>query len=535
MDMFGHICIVLVTTCLIHGCLGGDVYLNNTVGQPWPMPFSFKATDAVVPVNSENFKFLDTGSTQCDVLESAFKRYDQIIFGRSGRSLKFRPRRDFEGEIDTLQVTSSGGCTQKLGLESDESYKLSISAGKALITANESWGVLRGLETFSQLVYRRLDGQLVVNVTEIEDKPRFKHRAVLLDTSRHYLRKKYILENLDAMAANKMNVFHWHIVDDESFPFVSLSFPNLSDEGAYPPVENHVYTPEDVKDIIDYAYERGIRVMPEFDSPGHSLSWGSQPNLLTTCYYNGKPTGYYGPINPILNSTYDFMAKLLAEVAQRFPDDYIFLGGDEVSFSCWMSNADITAFMKKTGFNSDYGKLEQYYMQKILNIVSGLKKNYVIWQEVLDNGAKVDPNTVVGVWKSGLDEVARLTKLGYKTIYSKPWYINYITDPYFHTQWQDYYKVEPLNFTGTDQQKSLVMGGEATMWAEFVDGSNVINRLWPNAAAVAERLWSPKELADPVAAAARFGENRCRMVKRGIHAKPARGPTFCEWEISKES
>lgn len=511
----------------------GDVnpYRNSgkTKGQPWPMPLSYKPTPTVIPVNDIDFQFVNLG-VHCELLTDAYKRYADIIFGsRSRRSLKFKPDRDVAGDstVSVLQVNAISGCHGGLSIDSDESYTLSISPGKALLTSNETWGAIKGLETFSQLIYQTSSGQYVVNATEVNDRPRFKHRGLLLDTSRHYLRKEYILQNLDAMAQNKFNVFHWHIVDDQSFPYFSQKFPDLSGKGAYNP-ETHVYTPADITDIVNYAWRRGIRVMVEFDTPGHTLSWGyGQAGLLTKCYKGGKFTGEYGPIDPTLNTTFPFLSQFFSEVAQVFPDHYIFLGGDEVGYDCWQSNPGITAFMKKMGFGDDYTKLEQYYMQKVLDIVSGLKKGYMVWQEVVDL-AKVAEDTIVNVWRDKWqDEMARVTGMGYKTLLSNCWYLNYIS---YGPDWSTYYKCDPQDFPGTAQQKSLVLGGTTTMWGEYVDDTNLISRFWPRAAAVGERLWSDASVTDVGEAQLRIAEHRCRMVKRGFNAEELIGPGYCDVE-----
>uniref|UniRef100_A0A8C6LKT8 Beta-hexosaminidase subunit alpha n=1 Tax=Nothobranchius furzeri TaxID=105023 RepID=A0A8C6LKT8_NOTFU len=252
--------------------------------------------------------------------DAAFIRYHRLIFPdhTAGRRYYHMINSLFTVEI-SVDHQDCEGYPQE---DSSERYNLSVSAGHASVNAESVWGVLRGLETFSQLVYQDDFGTHFVNRTDIEDSTQFQYRGLLLDTSRHYLPVPVILKTLDAMAYSKFNVFHWHIVDDPSFPYQSRTFPNLSNKGAFHPV-SHVYTQSDVKRVISYARMRGIRVLPEFDSPGHTNFWG-RVKLLTRCHLH--PSGTFGPVNPALPSTYQFMASLFKEVASVFPDSYIHLG-----------------------------------------------------------------------------------------------------------------------------------------------------------------------------------------------------------------
>jgi len=187
--------------------------------------------------------------------------------------------------------------------------------------------------------------------------------------------------------------------------------------------------------------------------------------------------GKYGPFNPILNSTYEFVEKFFAEIVNRFPDQYVHLGGDEVDFKCWASNPEITAFMQKNSFGSDYRKLESYYIQKLVQIIERLQKSYIVWQEVFDDNVVLKPDTVVHVWKrkDWQRELKKVTSAGYRALLSSPWYLNYIN---YGTDWPTYYQIEPLAFQPTEAQKKLIMGGEACMWGEWVDASNLISRTW---------------------------------------------------------
>ncbi|XP_017554215.1 beta-hexosaminidase subunit beta isoform X1 [Pygocentrus nattereri] len=504
----------------------------------WPLPQKFQTSVDAFRLSSASFQIVhakeSTAGPSCSLLQNAFRRYYSYIFG-NGRKHGKNLENVFDADLAELQVQITSAdpeCDGYPSLKSDESYQLEVNQPTAVLKAASVWGALRGLETFSQLVYEDDYGGQNINKTSISDFPRFAHRGILLDSSRHYLPLKVILANLEAMAMNKFNVFHWHIVDDQSFPFQSRTFPDLSHKrGAYHPY-THVYTPADVKMVIEFARMRGIRVLAEFDSPGHTFSWGKgQTGLLTPCFSGSSPSGTFGPVNPILNSTYDFMTRFFKEVSTVFPDAYIHLGGDEVDFSCWKSNPDIQKFMDQQGFGQDYRKLESYYIQRLLDIVSTTNKGYMVWQEVFDNGVKLKADTQIHVWKEKppyQDEMARITAAGFQTLLSSPWYLNRIS---YGQDWLGIYKADPQNFNGTAEQKKLVIGGEACLWGEYVDATNLTPRLWPRASAVGERLWSDENVKDVGSAYDRLVKHRCRMVRRGIPAEPLY-IGFCPHEYS---
>nr|WNL54693.1 beta-hexosaminidase 3 [Tetranychus cinnabarinus] len=514
----------------------------------WPQPQILNQGATFYTLDPSSFKLiLAKERVGCEILEKAIERYSKLLFlsdcsrlsnDCDGKRLPTEPVEDitndpnYGGQLFNLSIDTNS-CEKFITSESFEIYTLRVRTADypedAALFA-PFWGILRGLETFSQLI-TRYKGNWIINSTFIVDYPRFTFRGVLLDTSRHYIPVHLLLQNLDAMAYNKMNVFHWHIVDDQSFPFVSSTFPKLSAAGAFRPT--HIYTSEDVSTVLEYARVRGIRVIAEFDTPGHTLAWGKGiPGLLTQCYEAGKPVkGSYGPIDPSQNSTYTFLKSLFAEIAKTFPDDFVHLGGDEVDFSCWQSNPNINSFMESQGITGDYAALESFYLQKLVSIMDTLKKNYIVWQEVFDNGVKLRSDAVVHVWKSGdyQSELSKVVAGGYRTILSSPWYLNYIS---YGSDWQTYYKVEPLHFNVTSHgEYDLVIGGEACMWGEWVDGNNVISRTWVRASAVAERLWSAKDVTSITSAIPRLDDQRCRMLKRGIRVEPVQGPGSCECDI----
>ncbi|XP_014208071.1 beta-hexosaminidase subunit beta-like [Copidosoma floridanum] len=504
-----------------------------TRGEPWPLPSSRLLFTDYYSLDAATFKF-KVVQENCDVIEEAVKRYQNIIKHESHLAEKYSKYADnsvpvASRSVSALEIRLGQPCEQYPNLGSDESYDLNVPKGlngtTVTLNSNSVWGILRGLETFSQLLVHSNNGaELVVRGQSISDKPRFGHRGLLLDTSRHYLPLGDILETLEAMSYNKLNVLHWHIVDDNSFPYVSTSFPDLSAKGAYHPTM--VYTPEDVKMVVEHARTRGIRVVPEFDTPGHTKSWGSAyPQYLTACYdANGKPSGKLGPMNPLNEQLYDFMRTLLREVASSFPDKYVHLGGDEVLFNCWMSNPEISRYMERNNMTTNYQKLEEMFVKRVLDIVADLEGKAIVWQEVFDNGLKLREGTVVQVWTGSWSrEMFDVTDAGYPALLSTCWYLDHVAGG---GDWLKYYRCEPLAFGGSEKQRNLVMGGEAAMWGEFVDKNNVHSRIWPRASAVAEILWSPGA-QNETEAAERLEEHACRMNRRGIPAQPPNGSGFC--------
>jgi len=522
--------IFLITSCITYARPQKESIVG---GSPWPLPQVYTASGELFTLNANSFKFLAEGGVglECNIVASAFNRYYKIIFDHFYWKLSKRGVGHFSihENILSLNVTIEGSCENYPSLESSEAYTLSIKAPNSELKAASVWGFLRGIETFSQLLDEDETNALVIAKTEINDFPRFPHRGMLIDSSRHFINKKFILDNLDAMAYNKLNVLHWHIVDDQAFPYQSKVFPDLSRKGAYLPEPDHVYTQEDIKEIIEYARLRGIRVVAEFDTPGHSQSWGKAvPGLLAKCCDSkGQFNGNYGPIDPTNEDNYVFLAKLFKEIADVFPDKYIHIGGDEVSFNCWKSNPNITKWMQVHNIKT-YGELEQYFEVKLIDILNKLNHGYIVWQEIIDNGVKVRNDTVAHVWL-GQGGMSKTTALGYRTLISSNWYLNYVGNPYGQ-DWRGYYNFEPYNFQGTDEQKKLVIGGEFCMWGEYVDGTNLIQRSWPRGSAPAERLWSAQDTKLTGNTIDRLKTHRCRMVRRGLNAEPVNGSSMCKHE-----
>ena len=487
----------------------------------WPQPQQVSETGLIFQLDSLAFYFNSTGAGSASpILADAFQRYRGIIFLHTN-AVPACEKVASSNETISECIVDVSSADETLSLETDVSYKLVVDT-TITITAKTVYGALNGLESLSQLV----DRGTFIQQTSISDFPRYQIRATMIDTSRHYYPLEAILQHLDAMAYSKFNVLHWHIVDEESFPYQSTKFPEMSAQGAYSP--DHVYTVDDINQVVTYAKNRGIRVIPEFDTPGHVQQGyrALDPPILTQCYgETGHPT-VTGPLDPTLDDTYSFLTELYAEIQTIFPDRFVHVGGDEVDTGCWGSNPGIQAYMK--AHNLTIYELETLFEQKLLKILDAQNSSYIVWQEVFDNGGQIAADTVVDVWKAGMpagenfgwqDEMARVTKAGFHTILSAPFYLNKIT---YGEDWPTFYGIEPSNFTGGDEatKAGLVGGIEACMWSEYVDASNFIPRLWARAAAVGERGWSAQDVTDVNSARDRLHEFRCKLLARGINAEP---------------
>ena len=387
-----------------------------------------------------------------------------------------------------LEIQSGAASKNPQQLGEDESYTLTVAPAKAELTAPTTLGVMRGLQTFLQLVQVTPQGFAVPAVT-IEDKPRFPWRGLMIDSSRHFMPVEVIKRNLDAMAAVKLNVFHWHLSDNQGFRVESKRFPKLHEMGS----DGLYYTQDQIRDIIAYAHERGIRVVPEFDMPGHCTAWlVGYPDLASNPgpYSIGREFGVFDPaMDPTRESTYKFLDKLIGEMAKLFPDQFFHIGGDEVNGKAWDSNPKIQDFMRSHGLKGN-DELQAYFNKRVQKIVTKYGKTMEGWDEILR--PEVPKDIVIQSWR-GQKSLADAAQQGYRGILSSGYYLDLISPASAH------YVVDP--FTGptatlSDADKQKVLGGEACMWSEYVSEENVDSRIWPRMAAIAERLWSPQNLTD---------------------------------------
>lgn len=223
----------------------------------------------------------------------------------------------------------------------------------------------------------------------------------MIDTARRYLPVENILKHLDAMSCVKMNLLHWHIVDSQSWPYVSVAFPVLSEHGAFGPAET--YSPADIRQVVEYARDRGIMVIPEIDTPGHV--WAGlaalEPAVLTTCYGTDGTAAGTGNLDPSKESTYTFLRTLLAEVVPLFQSGMFMVGGDEVQYDCWLSNPGVLAFVEAKGWGHDMEKLESYYAERLLSMLAEQNTSVMCWQDMFTDGLALPKDTLINVWSGG--------------------------------------------------------------------------------------------------------------------------------------
>lgn len=441
--------------------------------------------------------------------ERAFKasiRFMERLAARTGLFIK----QDFLADrIPAEQALVAFQCGRVGRLEpfEDESYTLVVTPEKITLDAPTDLGIVRGFETLLQLLDAD-GGGYFIDACEVHDRPRFTWRGLLIDAGRHFMPVEVVKRNLDGLAAVKMNVLHWHLSEDQGFRVESRVFPRLHRLGS----DGRFYTQEEIRDIIGYAGERGIRVVPEFDIPGHSTSWFvAYPEFASAPgpYRIERSFGVFGPaFNPADERIYGFLDKFLGEMARLFPDAYLHIGGDEVNPDHWKANPAVQAFMKKHGF-ADNHALQASFNKRLLKILQKHGKRMMGWDEIFQPGLPAD--IVIQSWR-GQEALAASARKGYATLLSNGYYIDLCQPAEFH------YLNDPLPADSplTPDERKLVLGGEATMWAELVSPETVDSRIWPRTAAIAERLWSPGSVRDVEDMYRRLADLSPRLEDQGL-------------------
>uniref|UniRef100_J3LLG9 Beta-hexosaminidase n=1 Tax=Oryza brachyantha TaxID=4533 RepID=J3LLG9_ORYBR len=533
--------------------------------QVWPKPTSISWQSPVYAPLSPSFSIRAVPSHPS--LRHAIAFYTSLI--RAERHVPLVPPANYtlaRAPIRLLALSVSDP-EVPLGPGVDESYTLSVLPDSGSADISPRAGAGGGAATGGQ--------PIVPSGIEISDRPHFTHRGILLDTARNYYPVRDILHTLRAMAFNKLNVFHWHITDAQSFPIVLPTVPNLANLGSYSPTMR--YTDNDVRRVVSFAASFGIRVIPEIDMPGHTGSWaGAYPEIVTCANKfwapRAKPalaaepgTGQLNPLNP---KTYRIAQDVLRDLVALFPDPYLHGGADEVNTACWEDDPVVRRFLGEGGTHDHL--LELFINATRPFLVQELNRTVVYWEDVL-LGPKVTvgptilpkETTILQTWNNGPENTKRVVAAGYRAIVSSASY--YYLDcghgggggndsrydkqekeregtPLFNDPggtggswcapfktWQRVYDYDILHGL-TDVEAQLVLGGEVALWSEQSDETVLDGRLGPRAAAAAETLWSGNKGSNGkkryANATERLNDWRHRMVERGIRAEPIQ-PLWC--------
>ncbi|HEX3743151.1 MAG TPA: family 20 glycosylhydrolase [Bryobacteraceae bacterium] len=446
-----------------------------------PLPVTVQPATGKLVIDS-NF-VIDTVGGANALLAPAVQSFLARISRQTG--VVFAPVPPAEADAHRLTIDCEGG-TEYPTLGEDESYTLDVSGADGHIKAATAEGAIHGLATLAQLIEPGPDGFQVAGV-HIEDTPRFAWRGLMLDVCRHWMPVAVVKRNLEAMAAVKLNVMHWHLSEDDGFRVESKRYPRLQQMGS----NGNYYTQDEIRDIVAYARGLGIRVIPEFDMPGHSTAWFAGYPELASSPGPFVPTDRGGSVmDPSKETTYAFLDAFIGEMTQLFPDPYFHIGGDEVNPRIWNQSEPIQAFAKEHGLK-DAAAIQVYFNQRLLKIVQKYGKTMVGWDEILVPGLPTD--AVIQSWR-GQKSLSEAAAKGYRGILSWGYYLDHLSPASFH------YGVDPLGGPDaaalTKEQASRILGGEACIWAEMVGQETLDSRVWPRMAAIAERLWSPASDTD---------------------------------------
>lgn len=451
----------------------------------------------------------------------------------------------------TLKVVNqaSGNATIRLQLNKsanntigNEGYQLSVTPQQIILKANKPAGLFYGVQTLLQLFPPAIEGDSLAHhiswqapCVEITDYPRFGWRGLMFDVSRHFFTKKEVEQFIDEMVRYKYNLLHLHLTDDQGWRIEIKGLPRLTEVGAWnvkkegyfgtfsPPTADEprnyggFYTQQDIKDIVQYAKDRFVDILPEIDVPGHSLAAiVAYPDLSCTPgadkyrVNSGEPFMDWShgapPIAMVDNTlcpanekVYVFLDKVITQIAQLFPFEYIHMGGDEAPHNYWEKSPQIKALMKKEGLKT-MNEVQSYFTKRVEKIVESKGKKLIGWDEILEGG--LAPNAAVMSWR-GMEGGTKAAKMGHEVVMSPTTfaYLDYmqgdpIVEPHVYAtlRLSKAYQFEPVP-DGVDPK--YIKGGQANLWTEQIYNMRYAEYMtWPRGMAIAEALWSPKDKRD---------------------------------------
>jgi hexosaminidase len=437
---------------------------------------------------------------------------------------------------NVIVLTLDDKADAKIG---NEGYHLKVTPAEIILTANQPAGLFYGIQSLLQLLPTDIAGQniskgLDIPAVEITDYPRFGYRGIMLDVSRHFFNKEYIKNYIDQLAALKYNRLHWHLTDDNGWRVEIKSYPKLTSVGAWrvprtgtfgsneapkpgeAPTDGGFYTQDDIREIVKYAKERFVEILPEIDVPGHSMAaLAAYPELsvskdtsirvnpgssFSTWHGNGKFTMHIdNTLNPMDEKVYEFLDKVVGELATLFPYEYIHMGGDECYKGFWERDPKVQEFMKKNKIQNGE-ELQAYFTKRVSKIVASKKKKLIGWDEILEGGIPAD--AAVMSWR-GIKGGIEATNHKHKVVMSPSpdYYLDMIQgDPsieapvYSSARLKDVYNFSILP-AGIDS--TYVLGGQGNVWTEQIPTQAQLEyMMYPRSLAISETLWSPQSRKD---------------------------------------
>ena len=533
--------VVVVALCSLALCPAASFSARDppAAGEPafWPRPAHASLGGGKVHV-SPQFGFTCGVSLCPPSLQAAFNRAVPAVLGvsvlRRGGLQQPKPG---GAVLRTCAVRVASDVPETPGPGLDESYSLRVSAsGDCNVSAPTLWGAMHALTTLAQAASGPPGDARVLRGVPLllDDAPRFQYRGLLLDSARHFLPLPTLLRTIDAMAATKLNVLHWHITDAESFPLALPGFEDLAQAAAWH--ERAVYRPGDVAAVVEHARARGIRVVPEIDIPAHG-SWRARPELMAC----------EDTLDPTKDAVYTFLASFLRAVAALFPDPYIFLGGDEVDVeACWAANDAISAWLAAR--NETAAQLQPHFWRRVWSDVLPALQNASdvripgVWLGADDAIPLSDlpGGAYVNAWQ-GTESLAFATGAGVRAVASGDYYLDTLAPPpgceapyALQELWQCFWSADPSAGLPAEQA-ALLLGAQVSAWGEGVSAATLDERVWARASAAAERMWSPPLQGAASEDAAADAEDRlaahiCRLNRAGIAAAPIRAG-FCEPDL----
>lgn len=467
---------------------------------------------------------------------------------------------------------SVNDCLADLQQGVDESFTLQIPStqdpNKIAINSQTVWGTLHALTTLEQLTLAKDDCIFIEHPVSINDKPKYSYRGLMIDTSRNFYSIEDLQRQIDALHLAKMNVFHWHITDSQAWPIEISSYPQMTQD-AYS--QQEIYTIADVKHLVQYGYDRGVRIIPEVDMPGHSSAGWSQisPDIVACKDSDWQVAAVEpvpGQLEIINDKTYEAVANVFNDISELFHDNFFHVGFDELNVGCYKeSEITKTWFQQNPTYNNS--DLAQYWVDKAIPIFMNRdNRKLIMWQDAVLSSqipAKSIPHSVLmQVWTGDRTNTATLIDMGYDVIFSSAdflyldcgfgqWTSNdtLVKDqadpspgiptynyggsggswcgPY--KSWQRIYSLD-LDYGLTKEQQKHVIGASAQLWSEQAGGLTADFMIWPRVASLAELLWSGNLGSDTQLRNDEFTRRiyyfREQLVKRGIRAAVL-GPKYC--------